>query len=381
VRGGVDKAGERTVLSRGLVIAIVREPAVAQTAKPDTRRRRAEHAAIPRELYRDAVLGVAIVLVVLGAVIQRTFGVVQFAGQDGIGTPLPRDWWALGLLSFGYWQFALLAAVAGWMVFERVGEPIQEWLRGKALMLLVPFFTWQLIYYWVQDSFAVKTSTFTGYLSYTILHPGNGLWFLPVLFVFCVLAAIAKRSESDEWGLLVAGVLIAALPASSVLAIDKLQATWWWFLGGFVAAKYAEQLLRWSYYIAGVAVVGYVASLWLLLAAEMRESVNVVQLTGVVTAVALTCLAVRYARAGEYLAYLGRRAIPIYVSFLIFASLPVYNGWGRVALVTVIAVAGAVGVAALLRKERVLSMLFLGERRAAAAEKPRAETTDRPAEA
>jgi hypothetical protein len=342
----------------------MRHEGIAQVAKPThprTETHRPELVAISRETYREAVLGAAIVLVVLGAVIQRTFGIVNFAGQDGIGTPLPRDWWALGLLSFGYWQFALLAAVVGWTVFERIGEPLQKWLRGKALMLLVPFLTWQLVYYWVEDKLATKPATFTGYLAYTTLHPGNGLWFLPVLFVFCVVAAIAKRIEADEWGLILFGFVLAALPSSSVLAIDKLQSTWWWLLGGFAAAKYAEPLLHWRYYIAGAAALGYVGSLWMLLAQEAPEFVNLVMFTGVLLAASLVCLAVRYLRAGPYLGYLGERALAIYVAFLVFASVPVYNGWGRVLIVSIIAIAAAIGVAALLRKERVLSMLFLGE--------------------
>jgi fucose 4-O-acetylase-like acetyltransferase len=167
------------------------------------------------------------------------------------------------------------------------------------------------------------------------------------------------------------GVILAALPNTPFVGVDQMQLVWWFFAFGYVVAKYQKQLMPWRWHIAGGALAIYPLALYELTHNRLPEYLDVVKFTGVICCALLIYLAVRFLWAGRPLAYLGKRTLDIYVAQFVFTSLPLWNGYGRIAIVTIVAVAGSLGLAWLLRREPVLDLLFYGGRHTAASAAPR----------
>jgi fucose 4-O-acetylase-like acetyltransferase len=314
-----------------------------------------------RSLLIDALRGYAIVLVVLGHVIQRSVGLVDwFAGTPGHAA-LVKTWWSVGLLSFGYWHMSLFMAVSGYLTFGHIKTPVGKWLNRKAAMLLVPFFSWMIVYYWVPDRFMNKGKSIVDYIWLTVQNPSNGLWYLFVLFVFYAITVMVESTGTGEWGLLAVGVGIAALPATGLFGASLMQWVWWWFAIGYVVAKYRERLLPWRWYIAGAALVVYPPAVYLLAHSHRAEYLPIVRLSGIVLSVLLVWVLVKL-NAGRPMAFVGRRTLEIYAAEFLFVSLPVATGVARFGIVTAVAVLGSLLLGALLRLDPITNALFLGGR-------------------
>lgn len=334
----------------------------------------------PRSTYLDALRGFAIVLVVIGHVIQRGFGIINFFDKVSGDVVIAKTWYTVALLSFGYWHMPLFMGVSGFLTFGHIKTPVGKWLNRKAGLLLVPFLSWILVYYWVPDRFLDKGKSFVEYAWITVRNPGNGLWYLPVLFVFYALTVMVEATGTGEWGFLVVGLGIAALPTTPLVGIDQMQLVWWWFAIGYLVAKYREYLFPWRWYLGAIAVVVYPIALYQLSHWHHNEYLPIVKLAGVAVCMIVVYVAVALVRLGKPLAYLGRRTLDIYVAQFMFTSLALWSGWGRIALVTVVTIAGSLAVTWVLRQQPLLDTLFLGGRHrrgemlAMPGKKPPAET-------
>ena len=143
---------------------------------------------MPRDTFIDALKGLTILLVILAHALQRS---------------LPDIESNIIFNSIAAFHMPLFMFLSGYILHINKATYDINWIKRKCLRLIVPFFAWTVIFY-----YAINFS-FTGlapYLDYsgslmdsvfrTVLHPGNGLWFLWSLFIFYLLAAGASMSRS-----------------------------------------------------------------------------------------------------------------------------------------------------------------------------------------
>lgn len=142
---------------------------------------------MPRDAFIDALKGLTILLVILAHALQRSLPDIQ----SNIIFNL-----------IAAFHMPLFMFLSGYILYINKATYDINWIKRKCLRLIVPFLAWTIIFY-----YAINFS-FTGlapYLDYsgslmdsvfrTVLHPGNGLWFLWALFIFYLMAAGASMSR------------------------------------------------------------------------------------------------------------------------------------------------------------------------------------------
>jgi fucose 4-O-acetylase-like acetyltransferase len=252
-------------------------------------------------------------------------------------------------------------AISGYLTFGHIRRPIEQWLNRKALALLVPFLSWMVIYYWVPDQFLKKGDNFVDFVWITVRNPGNGLWYLPVLFVFYALAALVEEGPIGDWGLLVVGIIISAFTVSPIVGVDQMQLVWWWFAIGYLFAKHQEKLMKWRNYGWAAGVIAYPVSLYMVEHFKDLAYLPVLKLAGIIVSTLLVYGIVKVG-AGRPFAYLGVHSLEIYAAQFVFTSLAIGSGVLRIPIVTVITIAGSLALGALFRLNPYTDMLFLGGR-------------------
>ncbi|WP_166784284.1 acyltransferase family protein [Cryobacterium gelidum] len=210
-----------------------------------------------RSVWVDNVRGLAILLVVVGHVIQF--------GSHG-NFDFFSNWTFVGIYAF---HMPLFAAVSGYLAcrtFERRGKT--SILKDRVRSLVVPFLAWTALF---GTAVAIVTKKWTtageaagGFLA-QFLFPASTLWFLIFLFFSFVIAAAALYAE--RWiGILslpISVLFVFVIPLNDALSIGQLRWLYPFFLAGLLANRYKRWLGRHESVIVCVStVIFFAALLW-----------------------------------------------------------------------------------------------------------------------
>lgn len=320
-----------------------------------------------RSAYIDALRGFAIVLVVLGHVTQRATGAPDFFYGPG-PVHLTLNSVTAVLFSFRFWHMPLFMAISGYLTWGHVREPIERWLGVKAQQLLVPFVAWTAVLFWVPDKFVGRHGDWLTSTWFSITHPGNTLWYLFVLFVFYVIAALASRSPLGDWTLAVAGFVIMVLPAG-LWSVGEMQNVYWWFVFGYLCARFSERCESWRVYAIAAGALAFPLLLRFYGHEKMLVLLGPLRLSAILGSLLLVWVVIKL-RAGWPLVFLGRRTLEIYACHFLFINLPLADGIWRIPLVTITAIGLSLLLGALLQRWRWTDLVFFGGRRVRSAPAP-----------
>lgn len=159
--------------------------------------------------YIDSLKGFAILLVVLGHVLQHYYPDGNFCYR--------------AIYSF---HMPLFMFVSGYVSYKAV-----EWgvVKKRAIQLLIPFFSYIFLKYGMDIVFGDADCSLPVFLLHAILRPDAGLWFLWALFYITILfiacRKISMRIHVKEW--IVFLVMAAMLNGIVVLGHVKIFGFHW----------------------------------------------------------------------------------------------------------------------------------------------------------
>lgn len=300
-----------------------------------------------RNHYVDALKGYVILLVVAQHAIQRTEGF-------GFWPSRPMSPY---LLFSAYMTMPLFFAISGYLTFGRVRRPLKNWLGAKARLLMIPFVSWTLLYYFaVRDKFIPTNLSILGYAHSQVVGPS--LWYLVVLSLCYLVLAIGFRF--GDWTLPLLGVVLALIPAPW---LGSLQWFWWWFIGGYFIARFRVQVLSarkvaWAAavpaYIVGFALVGQNIQLIPRAALSLAAAIVGTLLVQLLQKMPLPMRLIRH---------LGVHSLEIYVGQFLFVQLLIVRNPFNALVTGVLAVAGSLALGSLLRKNPWTDAIFLGAKK------------------
>ena len=140
-----------------------------------------------------------------------------------------------------------------------------------------------------------------------------------------------------------------------------MQAFWWWFVLGYLLAKYQGRLLRFRVGAWVLALIAYPVALYQVVHFRETAFVPILNMAGVIGSTFLVWILVKL-WLGRPLAHIGRHTLEIYAGEFLFLSLPLATSVFRVPVVTTVAVLGSLALGMLLRLTPLTNMLFLGGR-------------------
>ncbi|MBN1289259.1 MAG: acyltransferase [Actinobacteria bacterium] len=328
-----------------------------------------------RDLGVDALRGLAILLVVLGHAISNAVNMNTVSGYNPF----------YYVNSFIYtFHMPLFFMVSGYVIFGRrirVGE--------RSIKLLVPFLAWIPVYWFVNRYFRhfPWPVLFWPTLKRTIVEPGDGLWFLEVLFL-CTLLLIPVvqlekwRSWAAELSLVLIFVGVNLIPYQK-FGLHSVKYFFFFVAAGYLTSKYRMKInkigKKWtSVLVLGCSTLFLVSFTVLYYCGKINPFVFPISLPdlfrdpsayiirystallGVVFSIGVV-VAFRKIQAGTALCWLGLVTMDIYVAHLIMLQVTAGSGWPKVLISCVTGVVLPLALSFLvLRRSRVTAMLFLG---------------------
>lgn len=180
-----------------------------------------------RYMYLDYLKGIAIILVVWGHVIQKSYGL--HTGQLYFDNSIYK---------FIYtFHMPLFMAISGYLFYSSaLRYSIREVLKRKIEGLLVPLFIWNTIYYLI--SILVEEGGIVTIKSY-LAQVTTGLWFLHAIFIFSCILIVSVQFETgiQFFIIIMAYMVIVISPCRSTLMFEYPI-----FLLGFFCHKYEDKL-------------------------------------------------------------------------------------------------------------------------------------------
>lgn len=138
---------------------------------------------VERNISIDIAKGIAIILVVVGHVIQF--------GSTGEG------YWSNRLFQIIYsFHMPLFIFLSGYVSVKGIiNKKLMDTIKNKFLTLIIPFLSWGIVMFLYSNTKKIvfNTAAETNVIKYLIdvvLYPGKGLWFLWVLFFLNILLAL-----------------------------------------------------------------------------------------------------------------------------------------------------------------------------------------------
>ncbi|HSE60868.1 MAG TPA: acyltransferase family protein [Candidatus Saccharimonadales bacterium] len=179
-----------------------------------------------RNGFLDALKGFSILLVVVGHAIQT---VPNF--DDNILFRI--------IYSFHMPLFMFLSGVVAACSLKPMNW---QFIRNKALTLVVPFIAWYIITYLVSGAY--QTTPVWAFFGRLALAPDVGLWFLWILFLdFCMLALVKNlQRHIGTASFLAVWLGIQLLPEVSWLGLPLLKWHLTFFLAGYIVWFYRDKL-------------------------------------------------------------------------------------------------------------------------------------------
>lgn len=301
-----------------------------------------------RNQYIDALKGYAILMVVIGHSLQRAAALNLITVPAAMGNYPPYSGWVTMPLFF---------AISGFLCFGRVAPPRWKWLARKAQMLVIPWAAWTLVYYFLtRDPLWPNAMPLPQYAQTQLVSPS--LWYF--LMLFYIYVGIAICLTLGEWSLPVLGIALVVLKWPGAMAVEY----YWWFLGGWYAARFCTLLLRMKWVLWGFTVPVY---LWLLAQNPPAPSLRYqpVMALGAIGLATLIIWLVRKSALVGPLALMGQRTMDIYAGQFLFVQFAFVHSFLNVILTTVLAVVGSLVLGRILRSNRFTNAVFLGSRTAA----------------
>ncbi len=292
------------------------------------------------------------------------------------------------LLFLAAFHTPLLAFVSGYLTMPPAAG-IGRWLSARARRLLLPFAAWAPVL-WFMSRFEFTGLDVVGipesggvYLGSLFSRPGDGLWYLLVLFYWAALAATERcLIERGRTAVIIGNC--ALVLGTYLLWRDH----WFWTPDKYGLTYFAELLpfmvlgllvrrfgwdlggrLHRRAGLTGVVLLAVVA-VWLTPGLVSHDAWPAVErfacgLVGMVGAVLLV-RSVTPDRVLRPLAVIGRASLGVYAMHLLFLRTGIGGGWTRAVFSFVIALALSLAGTHLLRRSRLTAAVFLGESTAAA---------------
>jgi fucose 4-O-acetylase-like acetyltransferase len=316
----------------------------------------------------DALRGAAMVCVVFAHAVQRNIG--------------PSHPCVLFLAQF---EMALFALVSGYLT-RMSAAGVGPWIAGRAKRLLLPFVCWSPIM-WLMSGFDFTGLDVLGmprspveYFCSLPANPYRGLWYLPVLFYWCLVALPILACTGRHRRLTaIVGACVAFLaavwarssfapvPIPGDFGTGQLVVLLPYFAAGLAASELRSdvRIPRSAAAVSGLtAFVALWASFrWLEMPSDGPAGA-VADLVRGMLGVAGSVLAVASV-AGERLliplATVGRLSLAVYAMHLLLLRAGFGHGWIKVLTSFAIAVAVPLAAAVLLRRNRLAALALLGE--------------------
>ncbi|MBN2167769.1 MAG: acyltransferase [Actinobacteria bacterium] len=328
-----------------------------------------------RDLGVDALRGLAILLVVLGHSISYAVNMNAVSGYNPF----------FYVNSFIYaFHMPLFFMVSGYVMFGRrirTGE--------RALRLLVPFLAWIPVYWFVDRYFHHYPwpVLFWPTLKRTIMEPGDGLWFLEVLFLCVVL--LIPVVQLEKWRSWAGGVSLALIFVGvnlipyQKLGLHQVKYFFFFFAVGYLAGKHRPGIDRidrkWiGVFLTGCSIIFLVSFTVLYYYGRINSFVFPVTLydlfktpaayiiryamalLGIVFSMTVIA-ALQKLQASKALSWFGLVTMDIYVAHLIMLQVTFGSNWERVLVSCITGVVLSLALSFLvLRRSWVTAMLFLG---------------------
>jgi len=271
---------------------------------------------------------------------------------------LPGAHWAVVfMLSF---DMPLLTFLSGYVLPGREGAKPFAFLRGKALVLLVPYFAWVTVEMLQRRTPPALWATrlFNAAIQ---PHLGYQMWYLWVLFALFVVFTLARLvSKSDIWlgalALAMAATLFLAAP--TVAGIDKIVWLFPFFVLGYLCGKHRAVLRRYDLVWAMAGVAGFAALTWLRLPGVVPAFATAI--AGISACWALYRLLPKPLISAQ--AWVGRKTLGIYGGQMVLLPyLVVGAGWPGVIASEALVMAGATLLAWVLGFTAFTRAAFLGQ--------------------
>lgn len=283
-------------------------------------------------------------------------------------------------------EMPLFAFVSGYLARPPRSDTA-SWLGSRALRLLVPFVAWAPVL-WFMSRFS-----FTGldvveipvrladYARVLFARPEDGLWYLLVLFEWCVALAIMSFLLGVDRPLyfrlfgvalstgVVAAVLVGLASASHTgdFGLSFFLSLAPFFMAGYVLRELDFDLslkrpTRWS--AVGAVLLALLGASILLLPDVGRYSPALSLAQGIlgVTAAVLLLMGLGEDAVLSALSYVGRSSFGVYALHLFFLRAGVGNGWVKVLTSFALAIGLSLLGTSLLRSTRPTAFVLLGER-------------------
>jgi len=331
-----------------------------------------------RAIGVDALRGFAILLVVLGHSISNAENLLRASGYN-------LEYYVSNFLYT--FHMPLFFLVSGYVLF---GKHIK--VGDRAIRLMLPFFAWIPVYWFVNRyihhyPFPVRFGTT---LKDTIFNPGNGLWFLPTLFL-CSLLLIPviylekRRSWFAEAYLGLVFVAVNLIPYDK-LGVLQVKYFFFFFAAGYLLAKHRgriegigrRRVAAGAALLSAAFLVAFTVLYYYGLIKPFTFPISLVDLfktpsaylirygmacLGIVLSIAVI-RALGTTRALKVLAWFGLVTMDIYVAHGLMIQLAFGSGWVKVLTGFVLGIVLSLALAfLLLRQWWVSAAVFLGIKR------------------
>jgi fucose 4-O-acetylase-like acetyltransferase len=320
----------------------------------------------------DAAKGLAILLVVLGHSMQAD-------NQNSYLSVMKPENLLMNIIYT--FHMPLFMFLSGYVLFK-AGKPMKY--RPKYLLLLIPFFSWGILYAWWNNFVWWHGGTLgLSTIPHLIKHPENGLWYLWVLnlsllilFASSWVAARLKPASAKVAAYLLPLALM--LQHHNSFGLLQLRMFYVYFLVGYfahawwpkVAAYRNEIMLIAGGVYAGVFIYAYQNLYIFSSPLDFLQTNPVIPLTrytlgicGIVLAVGLVRSLSRLPVYG-WLSWLGLYTLDIYVLEFLFFRNNLAEGWIKVGVAFALGVFGPLLLSVLvLHKNRYTMLLLLGRLR------------------
>jgi fucose 4-O-acetylase-like acetyltransferase len=214
-----------------------------------------EAMAAGRNLHVDALKGMVIIFVVFAHTIQ-------------LNHPLHDKSYLY--MTFSSFAMPLFMLLSGYIISTQLRNTFWDYLKKYFLRLIVPFFVWAIVSYvlflFYRDPrlpAQIFDVSLPAYLLGVAKLPGNGLWFLWVLFLDSVLLfAVLKLVRVGNWTrwenyFVIASIVLSRAASTDLFGLNEFKTYYTYYTVGFFACKYYDVLKAKRKIFYAVSVIGF----------------------------------------------------------------------------------------------------------------------------
>jgi fucose 4-O-acetylase-like acetyltransferase len=320
-----------------------------------------------RDIYIDALKGLTILLVILAHALQRSL------------PDAPSNMYFNSIQAF---HMPLFMFLSGYILYVNKPTYNINWMTRKFQRLIIPFFAWIIIFYYASnfsftglEPYVDYSGSLTDSIIRDVMQPGNGLWFLWVLFIFYVMVAgAAKSGKPYLFGCCVL-VTLAALTAVNfnLFGMSYVRLHLIFFVSGYIFSMYRTNIN--SYLNLKSNVIGkkfyfglpLISSSYTHRVAEFAVTLAshiLLAFVGIAfTWVSMKVILVRIPKIQRQLAWIGGITLEIYASHLLFLNTGFGTGYIKVISTSIIALVASLILIYQIKKFNFLNVVLFGAKR------------------